>query len=81
MSGRISASRHHPPLPNLPTPSWPSLNPGNPRYPVVCAMTSITNLDLGVVGDTAQESLFEAGPLENLSLVCEEVLGLLHQAI
>lgn len=44
-------------------------------------MTSITNLDLGVVGDTAQESLFEAGPLENLFLVCEEVLGLLHQAI
>lgn len=35
----------------------------------------------GSVGDTAQESLFEAGPLENLFLVCEEVLGLLHQAI
>lgn len=44
-------------------------------------MTSITNLDLGVVGDTVQDSLFEAGPLENLSLVCEEVLGLLQQVI
>lgn len=44
-------------------------------------MTSISNLDLGVVGDTAQDSLFEAGPLENPSLVGEEVLGLLHQAI
>lgn len=54
---------------------------GTPWYPVVCAMTSITNLDLGVVGDTAQDSLFEAGPLENLSLVCGEVLGLLQQVI
>lgn len=44
-------------------------------------MTSITNLDLVVVGDTTQDSLFEAGPLESLSLVCEEVLGLLRQAI